>query len=112
MAQRGGTHYKANAYSTVSEFGTKYRPPVLNLELNETEQVEALIEGSALSKLRDEPEARWTTTRGEVEALMAQKPSHRDRFSDETEYGGTILVHFLKKAEWFKEAAAVFLGDS
>ncbi|KAL1408487.1 hypothetical protein Q8F55_005299 [Vanrija albida] len=111
--QRGGSHYKANAYSTVAEFGTKYRPPVLNVELNETEQVEALIEGSPLSKLRDVPDARWTTTRAEVEALMAKRPSHRDRFlGDEAEYGGTILVHFLKKAEWFREAAAAFLGDA
>lgn len=39
------------AYSSVSTFGTRYKPPLPDLTM--TESVEALVEGSDMSKLRE-----------------------------------------------------------
>lgn len=105
--------FQANvdAYSTVSRFGWKYRSPVRHLSL--AEKVEALVEGSAMSKLRDE--VGWAHERDDiaerVDTIMAAQPSFTDRFMGDTEErGGTVLVHFIKRDAWFIETINALLG--
>lgn len=100
-----------DSYSTVSRFGEAYKPPAT---FTPEQQVEALIEGSELSMLRDAPRPRTTAQRQEqklqIEGAMARRPSRRERFlGDERERGGTVIVHFIKKNEWFWETAAALL---
>ncbi|KAI0639453.1 hypothetical protein C8Q77DRAFT_1081266 [Trametes polyzona] len=90
------------ALSTVSKFGTRYAPPVpgLNLEYS----VEALVEGSQMSLVREDgaltPDFAWEYREG-----------RRKRYADKR-LGGTVVVHFIKKNMWFLETAAALLyGD-
>lgn len=102
-----------DAYSTVSRFGTRYRPPVRGLSA--AESAEALVEGSAMSRLRDEAADVHAHARGEVaarvDALMASRPTFADRFlGDKAERGGTVVVHFIKRKAWFEETIEALLG--
>lgn len=99
------------SYSTVSRFGDTYAPPA---PFTPEQQVEALVEGSELSLLRDAPRPRTAAQRKEqklqIDAAMARRPTRRERFlGDERERGGTVIVHFIKKSEWFWETAAALL---
>lgn len=94
-----------DAYSTVTRFGARYRPPVK--DLSEAEQVEALVEGSELSKITGRP--RRSAISAKVDTLMASKPTRSDRFLN-SDHGGTVIVHYIKKHEWFKETIAAMLG--
>lgn len=108
-------------HSTVSRFGAHYTPPSLNLTTEQ--EVEALVEGSALSRLRDETVggANGEATHREVESAWRRRESRWMRTigafgADGGEMatgavGGTILVHFIKRNEWFLETAIAFLED-
>lgn len=90
------------AYSSVSTFGVRYSPPLSNLTT--PEGVEALVEGSSMSNLREG---------GEVTALDAwrSREGRRRRYEDQR-VGGTIVVHFVKKNNWYLETALALLeGD-
>lgn len=100
-----------DSFSTVSRFGEAYSAPA---PFTPEQQVEALIEGSELSQLRDAPRPRTPAQREEqklkIESAMAHRPTRRERFlGDERERGGTVIVHFIKKNEWFWETAAALL---
>ena len=111
-------------HSTVSRFGKHYRPPAANLTTEQ--EVEALIEGSALSKLRDETVGGATgeATPREVESAWRRRESRKARVGimalntagtgnadDSGAVGGTVVVHFIKRNEWFLETALAFLED-
>lgn len=113
-------------HSTVSRFGKHYRPPAVNLTTEQ--EVEALIEGSALSKLRDETVggAAGEATPREVESAWRRRESRLMRTlgisaasaasmphvaGDIGAVGGTVVVHFIKRNEWFLETALAFLED-
>lgn len=113
-------------HSTVSRFGKHYRPPAANLTTEQ--EVEALVEGSALSKLRDETVGGATgeATQREVESAWRRRESRRMRTlgisaaaaasmlevpEDSGAVGGTVVVHFIKRNEWFLETALAFLED-
>ncbi|KAK7058977.1 hypothetical protein VNI00_001601 [Paramarasmius palmivorus] len=87
------------AYSSVSTFHVRYTPPVPNLNLEQS--IEALVEGSEMSKLREDtpsgPEHAWE-----------QREDRRTRYEGHR-VGGTIVVHFIKQNMWFLETAYALL---
>ncbi|KAK8846645.1 hypothetical protein IAR55_005732 [Kwoniella newhampshirensis] len=127
IALRGGPD-AAHAYSTVSKFGVAYRS--LANDMTAVEQVEALIEGSPLSKLREEfrhlpsssnpqdatPQqiySKMENTRQKIDKAFAKRTSRTDRFlGDESERGGTVVVHYIKKPDWFVETMVAMLGTA
>ncbi|ORX33532.1 hypothetical protein BD324DRAFT_639680 [Kockovaella imperatae] len=115
---RGGL--LADAYSTVSKFGVPFRP-LRGIKTAE-QNVESLVEGSPLSKLRDYPqgpasvpESEWRVKSNteKVSTLFDMRPSRSSRFLDDAdERGGTVVVHYIKKREWFIETMVALLGTS
>ncbi|WVQ83825.1 hypothetical protein IAT38_005969 [Cryptococcus sp. DSM 104549] len=129
LTQRGGPD-AAPAFSSVTKFGVAYRP--FADDMSATEQVEALVEGSPLSRLRDADIAsdggvgggerptspqqtfsRAESVRLKISRLFASRPSRAERFNnDPLERGGTVVVHYIKKAEWFVETMVAMLGGA
>ncbi|KAF7320361.1 Glycosyltransferase family 31 protein [Mycena kentingensis (nom. inval.)] len=99
----GGTPPPSDwAFSTVSTFGVRYTPPLPDLTIEQS--IEALVEGSEMSTLREgnpkTPEYAWTRREG-----------RRTRYQG-NRVGGTVVVHFIKKNMWFLETALALLeGD-
>jgi len=90
------------AHSSVSTFGVRYTPPVAGL--SPTQGVEALVEGSDMSVIREgspmTPEYAWAHREG------------RQKRYESKRVGGTVVVHFIKKNKWFLETALALLeGD-
>lgn len=87
------------SYSSVSTFGTRYNPPLS--DLTTLQSVEALVEGSDMSKLKEGGD----TTANEA---WARREGRRRRYEGKR-VGGTVVVHFIKKNPWFLETALAFL---
>lgn len=87
------------AHSSVSTFGVRYTPPIP--ELTSTQSVEALVEGSDMSMIREgspmTPEYAWTHREGRKTRYEGKR------------VGGTIVVHFIKKNMWYLETALALL---
>jgi len=87
------------AHSSVSTFGVRYNAPIQ--DLTPAQSVEALVEGSDMSMLREgspmTPEYAWQHREGRKKRYEGRR------------VGGTIVVHFIKKHMWFLEAASAFL---
>ncbi|KAG6890425.1 hypothetical protein C0995_008779 [Termitomyces sp. Mi166 len=87
------------AYSTVSTFGVRYVPPLPDLSIRHS--VEALVEGSDMSMIREgspmSPDYAWTHREG-----------RRTRYEGKR-VGGTVVVHFIKKNIWYLETALALL---
>ncbi|KAG6868597.1 hypothetical protein C0993_000623 [Termitomyces sp. T159_Od127] len=87
------------AYSTVSTFGVRYTPPLPDLSVQHS--VEALVEGSDMSRIREgslmTPDYAWTHREG-----------RRTRYEGKR-VGGTVVVHFIKKNIWYLETALALL---
>ncbi|KAG5639224.1 hypothetical protein H0H81_005298 [Sphagnurus paluster] len=87
------------AYSSVSTFGVRYVPPLPDLSIKHS--VEALVEGSDMSMIREgspmTPEYAWTHREG-----------RRKRYEGKR-VGGTVVVHFIKKNIWYLETALALL---
>lgn len=101
------------SHSTVSQFGTRYSPPAPNL--TPLQSVEALVEGSPMSKvgqanLSEDPslEAPAALQRAVDRAWLARE-GRRQRYEGK-KLGGTVMVHFIKRNEWWEETALAFLG--
>lgn len=106
--------------STVTKFHVRYVPPVPDLPLNYS--VEALVEGSDMSRLTKRACNRFTSHEHE---LLTSDPGNttladeawRDREGRARRYqgkrvGGTTVVHSIKKHMWFLETAMALLeGD-
>jgi hypothetical protein len=97
----GGTP-SAWAYSTVSTFGVRYMPPLP--DLTTWQSIEALVEGSDMSVIREgspmTPEYAWLHREG------------REKKYENQRIGGTVVVHFIKKNMWYLETALALLeGD-
>ena len=103
----------AYAYSTVSKFGSAFRRLPVGSAL---ERVESLIEGSPLSQLRDfahEPHLSGMSLRQKIARLFSMRPSRSERFlGDKLERGGTVVVHYIKRREWFIETMIALLGTA
>ncbi|KII86467.1 glycosyltransferase family 31 protein [Plicaturopsis crispa FD-325 SS-3] len=90
------------AHSSVSTFGVRYQAPLS--ELTPWQSVQALVEGSDMSMLREgvpmTPEYAWLHREG-------RKKQYEDK-----RVGGTVVVHFIKKNMWYLETALAMLeGD-
>jgi hypothetical protein len=91
------------SYSSTTTFGTRYTPPLPNL--TPPQSIEALVEGSPMSHLRD------NIALGGAEAAWKQREGRRKRYQGRR-IGGTVVVHFIKRNEWFLETALALLeGD-
>ncbi|KAJ7244774.1 hypothetical protein B0H12DRAFT_1188042 [Mycena haematopus] len=99
----GGTPTPSDwAYSSVSTFGVRYTPPIPDLTIMQS--VEALVEGSEMSTLREgspkTPEYAWARREGRKTRYQGRR------------VGGTVVVHFIKKNMWYFETALALLeGD-
>ncbi|KAF7985355.1 hypothetical protein HWV62_6577 [Athelia sp. TMB] len=98
-ASMNGATPTAWAHSSVSTFGTRYTPPVP--DLSTVESVEALVEGSDMSLLR---EGSPMTS----EYAWAHREGRKNRYENKR-VGGTVVVHFIKKHMWFLETAIALL---
>ncbi|EGN98663.1 glycosyltransferase family 31 protein [Serpula lacrymans var. lacrymans S7.3] len=87
--------------SSVSTFGVRYSPPLSDMSL--LESVEALVEGSHMSRIRED-----STT--EAEIAWSRRESRNIRYENKR-VGGTVVVHFVKKHMWFLETALAMLDD-
>jgi hypothetical protein len=87
------------AYSSVSTWGVRYSPPLPDMKLSHS--VEALVEGSEMSTIREgsamTPEYAWIHREGRLKQYEGKR------------VGGTIVVHFIKKNLWFLETALALL---
>jgi len=120
---RGGSD-GVDAYSTVSRFGISYKPP--SSDMSATEEVEALVEGSPLSLLsantsysrspghaKHQAFSKVESIRHGIHRTFASRPSRTERFlGDPEEGGGTVVVHYIKKPDWFVETMIAFLGTA
>lgn len=93
---------EAWAQSSVSTFGTRYTPPLP--DLSPRQAVEALVEGSEMSFLREgspmTESYAWTHREGRARRYNGKR------------LGGTVAVHFIKDSAMFLETALALLeGD-
>lgn len=110
----------SSSYSTVSKFGRSYRG--LGIDTSAAEKVEMLTEGSQLSKLVEEQHKSTLTAEKLSKAELSRqvedvyrnsRPTRKERFlGDESERGGTVVVHYIKKTEWFVETMIAMLGSA
>lgn len=100
------------AYSSVSNFGKRYQPPLPNL--TPQQQVEALVEGSEMSLLSPYSSDPFTSPL-RPETVMNRRPSIDQRYLGDWDTGrwgrGTVVVHYVKKKEWFMETVMAFMGS-
>lgn len=101
------------SHSTVSQFGTRYSPPAPFL--TPMQSIEALIEGSAMSRvgtsnyLKDTSLEPALALQRAVNRAWLEREGRRARYEGK-KLGGTVLVHFIKKNEWWEETALALLG--
>lgn len=114
LALRGGKTW-AQSYSTVSKFGTRYSPP--SEGMTPLQEVEALVEGSEMSLLRRSAPNSQRSKKNDpldpqlLQAVYDHRPSREQRFRNDThERGGTAIVHYIKRQEWFMETSLALLG--
>ncbi|KLO17017.1 hypothetical protein SCHPADRAFT_868779 [Schizopora paradoxa] len=90
------------AYSSVSTFGARYSPPIS--DLTSREGVEALVEGSEMSYVKEGGSVT-------VSEAWARREGRQERYEGKR-VGGTTAVHFIKKNPWFLETAIALLEGS
>ncbi|KAF8807379.1 hypothetical protein BYT27DRAFT_7189471 [Phlegmacium glaucopus] len=99
LGSLGGPTPSAWAHSSVSTFGVRYQPPLL--DLSPAYSIEALVEGSDMSMIQEgspvTPDYAWTHREG-----------RKTRFEGKR-IGGTVVVHFIKKNMWYLETALALL---
>ncbi|KAH6917408.1 glycosyltransferase family 31 protein [Coprinopsis sp. MPI-PUGE-AT-0042] len=104
-----GPPKQVSSYSTTSRFHTRYQPPVS--KLSPRQSVEALVEGSAMSKLPKErpiPEGKRIVT---PQQAWQQREGRKTQYEGKR-VGGTVVVHYIKKHAWYMETALALLdGD-
>ncbi|KAG9101477.1 hypothetical protein FRC06_002991 [Ceratobasidium sp. 370] len=69
-------------------------------------RVEALVEGSALSSAVS---AGQPYDRGRIQEAYDRRETRGERYLGK-KLGGTVVVHYLKRDEWFLETAVALLG--
>ncbi|KAF9478540.1 hypothetical protein BDN70DRAFT_879886 [Pholiota conissans] len=87
------------SHSSVSTFGVRYTPPVP--DLSPAHSIEALVEGSDMSLLREGSPMTSSYAWTHREGRRARYDGHR--------VGGTVVVHFIKKNMWYLETALALL---
>jgi len=94
-----GIHPEAWVQSSVTAWHVRYAAPISNLTTSQS--IEALVEGSAMSRLHENDHAS-------VESAYRHREGRNARYEGKR-LGGTIMVHFIKKHMWFLEAALALL---
>lgn len=112
----GGAAPTTWGHSSVSTFGVRYTPPLP--DLSPSQSIEALVEGSDMSMLREGTAffarclaALLTFSAGSpmtAEYAWAHREGRRTRY-ESNRVGGTIVVHFIKKNMWYLETALALL---
>ncbi|KAF9270192.1 hypothetical protein L218DRAFT_939227 [Marasmius fiardii PR-910] len=87
------------AHSSVSTFHVRYSPPLPDLDIPQS--IEALVEGSDMSKLREDSQMTPQYAWDHREDRKTRYGGHR--------VGGTVAVHFIKQNMWFLETALALL---
>jgi len=106
------------SHSSVCSFGTRYQPPVN--DLTPLQSVEALVEGSALSRigaafdktgprLGGYPTDPATMLKRAVQRAWEGREGRMTRYEGK-KLGGTVVVHFIKRNEWWEETTLALLG--
>ncbi|KAF5313175.1 hypothetical protein D9619_003288 [Psilocybe cf. subviscida] len=100
----GSSTPAAWAHSSVSTFGVRYTQPLPQIMRSTKHTVEALVEGSDMSKVHIGgpyfPDWAWRHREGRKKRYEGQR------------VGGTVVVHFIKKNMWYLETALALLeGD-
>ncbi|EUC55697.1 sugar porter (SP) family MFS transporter [Rhizoctonia solani AG-3 Rhs1AP] len=85
-------------YKTATHWPTRYVPPRSNLSLPHA--MEALIEGSGMSLLGPDQDPR---------TVYDQRESWEEKFRG-AKVGGSVVVHYVKRREWWLECVEVLLG--
>ncbi|CAE6457303.1 unnamed protein product [Rhizoctonia solani] len=117
-----------------TSFGTRYSIPGKFTNFTIPMEVEALVEGSALSRLGTMPPASVPSSTqpspniepqsaqdslvaslkdpqwSDATAAYAARENRKSRYAGQS-VGGTVVVHYIKRNEWFLEAALALLGD-
>lgn len=107
------TDMDSYSHSSVSQFGTRYTPPSPNF--TPLQSVEALVEGSAMSMVgitsrSEDPSLEPAAAlQRAVDRAWREREGRRERYEGK-KLGGTVLVHFIKKNEWWEETALALLG--
>lgn len=98
---RRGQGYRnhSDAYSTVFKWGQKYTEP--RKHLGAVDRVAALVEGADESLSKDEKK---------FGILGSPRQTLSERYEGRP-WGGTVIVHYIKRHEWFYETALAFLTD-
>jgi hypothetical protein len=106
------------SHSSVCSFGTRYQPPTN--DLTPLQSIEALVEGSPLSRVGVIPTRSGSRSRGygvdpatvlkrAVQRAWEAREGRRTRYEGK-KLGGTVVVHFIKRNEWWEETALALLG--
>lgn len=95
-----GIHPEEWVKSSVTAWHVRYAAPISNM--TSSQSIEALVEGSPMSKLRESDHAS-------VGSAYQRREGRNTRYEGKR-LGGTIMVHFIKKHMWFLEAALALLG--
>jgi len=89
------------AHSSVSTFHVRYSSPVDDLDTRQS--IEALVEGSDMSLLRDSSNNGLTK-----QGAWVSREGRKRRYEGHR-VGGTVVVHFIKQNMWFLETAVALL---
>ncbi|CAE6443023.1 unnamed protein product [Rhizoctonia solani] len=92
------TYRHRYTYKTATHWPTRYVPPRSNLTLPQA--MEALVEGSGMSLLTPDQDAQQVFDRRE---------SWEEKFKG-AKVGGSVVVHYVKRREWWLECVEVLLG--
>jgi hypothetical protein len=92
------TYAHRYTYKTATHWPTRYRPPRENLTL--AQSMDALVEGSTMSLLAPGQDAQ---------AVWEAREKWADRYRGE-KVGGSVVVHYVKRREWWLECVEVLLG--
>ncbi|CUA68960.1 hypothetical protein RSOLAG22IIIB_13877 [Rhizoctonia solani] len=92
------TYRHRYSYNTATHWPTRYVPPRSNLTLPQA--MEALIEGSGMSLL---------TADQDPDEVYARRESWEEKYRG-AKVGGSVVVHYVKRREWWLECVEVLLG--
>lgn len=116
--RRGQGHREqSDAYSTVFKWNHSYKEPRNNMPI--VDKVAALIEGSddSLSEEERKQGVVGTHRQSLSERMEGRHVSIYINFTylsladRNIQWGGTVIVHYVKRHEWFYETALAFLTD-
>lgn len=85
-------------YKTATHWPTRYQPPRSNLTL--AQSMEALVEGSGMSMIAPGQDAQ---------AVWSARENWTEKFRGER-VGGSVVVHYVKRREWWLDCVEVMLG--